>query len=646
MPSNIIVIAGGNRLYSLAKTLAAVLLLSLFFVMGCSPAEDESTLFRGGQAFNTEGITGSSLVREVVSELASGNIVSDQLMLKFYNGTTDQEVAGFFEEYDLELVKHLSEIGFYNIAVPEDIDLSIAAGTIVKHPLVEVCEPVFIERAFDLAVTPNDGYFPDEWGLFHINAPQAWVIEPGLGPFPHPSVELVVNDVLIAILDTGIDYKHPDMNPSGIQDNFKFIEGLNLIPNGNPYFDPMDDNGHGTMVAGLCAALTDNTIGISSVTWQARLMGIKVLDAEGNGTSATSAEGIIYAANQFLNAKNLTDPYDLEGAYFSNVYHARLIINMSYGFRRANSEGPLQSEAAAIAYAVEKGALLVAAAGDDGTFINDGVSTVYPAGYPDVIAVGAIDQANGMLLTSNKPALGEPLDSQAYLVAPGKDIISTSLQGYGEPYAVGTGTSFAAPFVTGTAGLIWAQYPFLSAEQVKNLLKDSANSDSVGSPGIDSQTGWGLVDAYAALQETFTPFEDDMIVRAFTNPILHGDIIFIMRTKFELLKPPQVAVDGNGEFINGGWPISYNIGFDDDGDGIIDETIDTDWLYYPNEVVFFQLDNATYLGRVHLMQDLGMRLGTLIIDVTGVPRFFLDDPTLPREISAQTSIEITEFNYS
>jgi len=622
------------------------LLLSLLFALGCSPAEEESTLFRGGQAINTQGLAESSLVREVTSELINGNIVGDQLMIKFTSEATGEQIAGFFEKYDIAILKHIEEIDFYNIELPEDLDLALIAGTIESHPLVDVCEPVFIERAFDQTITPNDGYFPDEWGLFHINAPQAWVIEPGFGPFPPPSEELIVNDVLVAVLDTGIDYKHPDMNPSGIQDNLKFIEGLNLIPNGNQFNDPMDDNGHGTMVAGIIGALTDNTIGISSVTWHCRLLGIKVLDDEGNGTSVTSAEGILYATNQYLNAKNLTDPYDLEGAYFNNPYNARLIINMSYGYRRSNVEGPLQSEAAAVAYAVEKGALLVAAAGDDGSFVDDGVSTVYPAGYEDVIAVGAIDQANGLLLTSNKPSLSQPLDSQAYLVAPGKDIISTTVTGYGDPYAVGTGTSFAAPFVSGAIGLIWAQYPFLTAAQVTNLLKDSANADSVGNPGIDAHTGWGLVDVYAALQETFTPFEDDIIVRAFTNPILHSDIIFIVRTKYELMKPPQVAVDGNGDLINNGYPLSYNIGFDDDDDGLVDEPITTDFLYYPNEVVFFQLDNATYLGRVHLMQDLGMRLGTLIIDMTGVPKFFLDDPTLPKTVSAQTSIEITDFNYS
>ena len=100
------------------------------------------------------------------------------------------------------------------------------------------------------------------------------------------------------------------------------------------------------------------------------------------------------------------------------------------------------------------------------------------------------------------------------------------------------------------------------------------------------------------------------------------------------------------KLINDGYPIGYNIGFDDDGDGMIDETIPIDYLYYPNEVVFFMLDDATYYGRVHLMQDLGMRLGDLIIDVVGVPKHFLDDPTLPKTISAQTTIEITDFNYS
>lgn len=412
----------------------------------------------------------------------------------------------------------------------------------------------------------------------------------------------------------------------------------------------MDDNGHGTMVAGICAAITNNSSGIASVGWNPRILGIKMLDSQGNGTTALSAQAIIYATNQFLNAKNETDPIDGEGAYFSNPYNARLIINMSYGFEMANDAAPLESEALAVQYAVQKGAILVAAAGDLGKPVNNGITTTYPAGHPDVIAVGAIDQANGMLLVSNTPSVTEALDSQAFLVAPGKDILSTFLSGYGDPYAVGDGTSFAAPFVSGTVALIWAQFPFLSQHQVKDLLKNSANRDAVGGPGIDATTGWGLVDAYAALQQNFTPFEDDMIVRAFTNPVLHGDIIFVMRTKFELMEPPQVAwyIDDEGfaQYINDGFPISYNIGFDDDGDGMIDETIGVDPDYFPNEVVFGMLDDATYAGRVHLMQDLGMRTGTLIIDIVGVPKHFLDDDTLPREISAQTSIEITTFNYS
>ncbi len=633
-------------MYSLAKPLTAVLLLCLLFAFGCSPSEPES-LYQGryAQSFSTDGTATMAIESEVNRELPAGNIVPDQLMLKFTPEMNDADIAAFFEKYDLSVVKHLPEIGWYTIEIPQDVSLTTAVSALAGHPAVKVCEPVYYERAFDTSITPSDQFFTDQWGLFHINAPKAWVIEPGYVTPPPPG-DVTVNDVLIAILDTGVDYKHEDLNPSQFQDNMKFIEGLNLISNGNPFSDPMDDNGHGTQVAGICAAISDNGVGIASVAWHPRILAIKMMDEQGVGTSALSASAILYATNQYLNAKDETDIYDGEGEYFYNPYNARLIINMSYGFERMNVDGPLQSESDAVDYAVSKGALLVAAAGDFGKAVNDGISTTYPAGYSDVIAVGAIDQANGLLLSSNKPSFTEPLDTQAFLVAPGKDIISTFLHGYGDPYAVGTGTSFAAPFVSGTAALIWSQYPFLSAKQVTQLLKDSANADVVGTPGIDSQTGWGLVDAYAALQETFTPFEDDMIVRAFTNPILHGDIIFVMRTKFELLEPPQVAFDSEGELINDGYPIGYNIGWDEDGDGIIDEPIVPDYNYFPNEIVFFMQDDATYFGRVHLMQDLGMRFGTLVIDVIGVPKHLLDDPTLPKEISAQTSIEITDFNYS
>ena len=619
----------------------------MLLTAGCSTSEQEAVTGRGGQSLNAKTITADALVREVTVERDRGNIVSDQLMIKLNPSLGDVQVAAFLEKHKLEQIRYMPEIGFRNVSIPAGADLASYINTLAKDPVVEVCEPVFIEHAFDLAITPDDQFFNDQWGLLHIKAPQAWVIEPG-----DPAYTEIpeVNDVLIAILDTGVDYKHDDLNPTQVQDNIRFIEGINLIPNGNGFNDPMDDNGHGTMVAGICGAITNNTSGIASVGWNPRLLAIKMLDSQGNGTSADSAQGIIYATNQYLNAMDMTDPLDGEPAYFNNPYNARLIINMSYGFERADETGPLQSEAAAVQYAVSKGAVLVAAAGDYGKPIDDGISTTYPAGYDDVIAVGAIDQANGLLLSSNRPSLTKSIDTQAYLVAPGKDILSTTLHGYGDPYAVGTGTSFAAPFVSGTVALIWSQYPFLSIHQVTDLLKNSANRDAVGVPGIDATTGWGLVDAYASLQEQFTPFEDDMIVRAFTNPVLHGDVIFIMRTKFELMEPPQVAWyvddDGNPQLINDGYPISYNIGFDDDGNGTIDETITTDLKYFPNEIVFGKLDSATYVGRVHLMQDLGWRTGTLIIDIVGVPKHFLDDDTLPREISAQTSIEITNFNYS
>jgi len=315
--------------------------------------------------------------------------------------------------------------------------------------------------------TPNDPEFSRQWGLAKINAPAAW-----------DAITAAVT-LTIAMLDTGMDLGHPDLasqlwtNPDEIPGNgldddangkiddvhgWRFYQAAN-----SPAEDALiqDDFGHGTHVAGIAAAATDNGVGVAGVAGGARIMVVKVLDQYGNGWYSDIIAGIVYA-----------------------VDNGARIINLSLG-------GASQSQALcdAVAYAASRGALVVAAAG------NTGGAVLYPAACADALAVAATNQTDGRPPFSN---YGPQID----LAAPGVDIYSTwyatGIQASG--YFTKSGTSMAAPHVAGAAALLWSQWPAWTPDQVRQRLL--ATATDVGTPGWDAYTGWGRLDVAAALNWT------------------------------------------------------------------------------------------------------------------------------------------------
>ncbi|HYE77055.1 MAG TPA: S8 family serine peptidase, partial [bacterium] len=499
-----------------------------------------------------------------------------------------------------------------------------------------------------------------------------------------------VSDVTVAVLDTGFDFTHND---------------LNLIPNGNPRGDSnkvyggidlangdsnaTDDNGHGTLIAGIIAAITDEVAGVNNgfangvagVSWNARIMPVKVLDENAQGDISDSAEGILHAVQtwQAARANSPAPPFIIgqDTTFFFEPFNARLVINMSYSIEIPNSLGEPQMSRDAVNFAVNNGAVLVAAAGDSGKPVDDGFSTAYPAGHSPVIAVGAVDEINQPLTTSNRPKSTVPVADQRFVVAPGVNILGTYpvVQG---GYGIGHGTSVAAAQVSGIAALMWEFYPLLLNEDalVPTIL-ETANEDIVGPLGVDELTGYGLVDALGALEGTFEPrpTNDPITVEAFTDPILHNVIHFVVLSKYRLMDPAEIPffldAGGNPTCINNCASFSYRMGVDTNNDG--DFTDAEDLLiadpnsgtrqplevdFFPNEVVIGQLDDATYVGRLFFVQGptpncpAGQNIlpppptGTLIIEVTAVPEDFLIDETLPKTISASTSLELTPFTNS
>ncbi len=289
---------------------------------------------------------------------------------------------------------------------------------------IRYAEPNIIKRAFGsgtsgdagIMTQSNDPLLSYQWGYFDIAA--NWIpLQTATPP-------------IIAVIDTGVDYTHPDLMG-------KVIKGYDFVNADN---DPMDDNSHGTHVAGIAAARSNNGIGITGVSWKASILAVKVLNSQGRGTVADIAAGIKYAAD----------------------YPGVKVINMSLG------GGYSPTEEAAVDYAVNtKGILLVAAAGNDNTNTKS-----YPAGfstdYPNkVIAVAAHKDDHCKASFSN-------YGTWVSITAPGEDIVSTTpIGGAGgniEGYALFSGTSMASPFVAGSAAVVWALYPEYTNEQIGQLL--------------------------------------------------------------------------------------------------------------------------------------------------------------------------------
>jgi hypothetical protein len=231
-------------------------------------------------------------------------------------------------------------------------------------------------------------------------------------------------------------------------------------------------------------------------------------------------------------------------------------------------------------------------------------------------------------------------------------MFSTMPMDMSQGFGVLSGTSFSAACVSGVAALIWAQFPFISPAEVIKTLAEGADANIVGSLGPDYVSGRGLVNALNSLQRNFepNPTENPIVVRAFTNPILHGDIIFVIKSHYRLMS----ATDSVSQ--NNGFPFRYIIGWDFDLDGVVDQEFPYVWAlnenYWRHEIYFTQIDSATFIGRVHFPQDLSEALttdthpmGQLVIEFIGVPFNAQWNSSLPQTVAGSTAIQIDEFNY-
>ncbi|NTV53058.1 MAG: S8 family serine peptidase [Candidatus Firestonebacteria bacterium] len=367
----------------------------------------------------------------------------------------------------------LAVLGIAHLAANSGTAWAAQRSVLQNNPDVLWAAPNYWRYAQAMEVVPNDPYYRPErnqrryqqWHLPKLNANYAWSVTSGR------------NDLTVAVVDSGVDLNHPDLKN-------RLLPGVTLVHQ-DKYTPPaggMDDNGHGTHVAGLIGAETYNGVGVAGIVWAGKILPVKVLNQDGAGTDADIAAGIVWAADQ--------------GAR---------VINLALG-GPSDDGTPPQALQDAVDYAYAHGCLVFAAAGNSGDNTR-----YYPAALAHVLGVGATDPWDrrasystwGPFVALSAPggAGAEALTKDTGMLSTFWDANSAGTDTLGGSeageYGIEVGTSMAAAVASGAALLVWSTDPGMTPDQVADRLR--ATALDIGAPGPDQQTGAGRIDVLAAL---------------------------------------------------------------------------------------------------------------------------------------------------
>ncbi|MDH5325581.1 MAG: S8 family serine peptidase [Gammaproteobacteria bacterium] len=437
------------------------------------------------------------------------------------------------------------------------------------------------------ARVPNDSRYPMQWHYPLINLPLAWDISTG-SP-----------DVIVAVLDTGILPQHPDLDYQDGQQG-QFVSGYDFVSDpvsaadlDGPDSDPTDPNSsggfHGTYVAGIVAANTNNSQGVAGVSWNSKVMPLRVLGVAG-GSEFDVMQGVLYAAG----LPNDTGIVPTQRAD---------VINLSLG----RLKGAVETLEPPSAYAAARnaGVILIAAAGNDGS-----ATPFLPAAYTGVVSVSAVDISRQYAAYSN---YGSTID----VAAPGGGSTWTDINGDNNPdyvlstagddstgvlrygYSFMTGTSIATPHVSGVAALMKSVYPNLSPDEFDNLLRGGLLTQDLGITGWDERYGYGLVDAYKALTTAQAlaagnaPSQGDPLLQVAPGQLNFG--LAASRLRLILSNWGGGIVTGvNISQDSGGWLQLYAVAVDGDGLGEYQVLVDRS-----------RLAPGIYTANVRVSSDFG-----------------------------------------
>ena len=420
---------------SFEAILSLVSLSSLIWNLGIVSFQDPAGA--APSAFPSQGSnTNKTLSNPTPPPASDGRFVPDEVLVRFDPSTPVYAMQQCLQSASAISKRHIAELYVSQLKVP----IGRTAQAIAK---LKACSGVvYAELNYEVSAAdtlPNDPGLVNQYGLTAIRAPQGWDLSTG------------VSTVTIAIVDSGVDLTHVDLAA-------KIVPGIDIVNNDTI---PQDDYGHGTHVAGIAAAMTNDSAGIAGVSWGAKIMPVKVLNASGNGSFADVAAGIVWAADN--------------GAQ---------VINMSLG---GSSNPPPSVLLDAVNYAYGKGVVQVAAAGNAASSVP-----FYPGSFPHVIAVASTDSSNNHVPSSN-------FGPQIAVSAPG-DLIYSTLPGNNYGYL--TGTSMASPFVAGLAAILKGLSVSSTTDQIAQEIESTALD--LGTPGRDDLYGYGLIQMDAAIKSVST----------------------------------------------------------------------------------------------------------------------------------------------
>ena len=410
---------------------------------------------------------------------------SDRIIVKFKEGKGDvgsfkgrNSISILNSKYGASLEKLVTKTfnkdldRLYILKVPRNSDIKQIVEDYNNNPDVEYAEPDYVVHALE---TPNDPYFYLQWGLNNsgqlsgtpgadIDALAAWDVTNGS------------EDVVVAVIDTGVDYTHPDLEDNIWTNPVDGSHGWDFYNYDN---DPMDDNGHGTHCAGIIGAVGNNSVGVVGVNWRVKIAALKFLDEDGYGYLSDAISAINYA--NLMGFKILSNSWGCTG---SSCY-SKALYDAIKGYNIPDFEAPL----------------FIAAAGNYG--LNNDLTPTYPCNYnlPNIICVAATDNNDSLASFSNYGP------TTVHIGAPGHYIYSTVPTGSCElcnstGYTYLSGTSMATPFVSGAAALIKSKYPDLNVSQIKARILYSADKiDSLNGKVVSN----GRLNVYNALHEDDTP---------------------------------------------------------------------------------------------------------------------------------------------